>query len=232
MLDLVGLQGFDHRNVVDLSGGERQRVALARSLAPEPRLLLLDEPLGSLDRNLRERLLEELATILRRVNTTAITVTHDQAEAFAVADRVAVLHDARIVQVDAPEQLDRAPASPWIARFLGLTNLYAATVVDEDQVNVPWGSLAFGPQAALPETGAEGTLLILPWGIHLEPADDPSNNLFTARVDRRIFQGQVTRLTITIADTEFRLTREMGDFIPREGDAVRVWMDPAALRWL
>jgi ABC-type Fe3+/spermidine/putrescine transport system ATPase subunit len=98
-LALVGLGGFEHRDVSQLSGGERQRVALARSLAPRPRLLMLDEPLGALDRTLRERLLGELPGILRRAGVTAITVTHDQEEAFALSDRVVVMRAGRVVQV-------------------------------------------------------------------------------------------------------------------------------------
>lgn len=237
MLDLVGLGGFEKRNVVDLSGGERQRVALARSLAPEPRLLLLDEPLGSLDRNLREHLLEELATVLRRVAITAISVTHDQAEAFALADRVAVLHDARIVQMDAPEMIYRSPSTPWIARFLGLTNLYSATVLNEDQIRVPWGTLIYDAASPLPGPDTSGTLLVLPWGIHLEPVQavtlrDDGANRFIAHVTRRIFQGSMTKLVMALKNVEIRLSLEMGDFIPDEGDDVRVWIDPAALRWL
>ncbi|MFY9397351.1 MAG: ABC transporter ATP-binding protein, partial [Desulfomonilia bacterium] len=130
MLSLVGLEGFGSRRVSELSGGERQRVALARSLAPYPLLLLLDEPVGSLDRGLRERLLKDLRDILRRVGMTTIMVTHDQAEAFAVSDLIAVLDEGRIVQTGTPEELYRSPATPGIARFLGLGNLVQARVQD------------------------------------------------------------------------------------------------------
>jgi ABC-type Fe3+/spermidine/putrescine transport system ATPase subunit len=123
MLDLVGLSGMGRRDVNTLSGGEQQRVALARSLAPEPRLLMLDEPLGSLDRNLRERLLDELRQILTSVHQTAIYVTHDQEEAFALADRVAVLNAGRLEQQDSPQTIYSRPASTFVARFLGMTNL-------------------------------------------------------------------------------------------------------------
>ncbi len=129
MMDLVGLAGFEHRRVYDLSGGEQQRVALARSLAPGPRLLMLDEPLGSLDRALREELMNELRAILNRVGVTAIYVTHDQEEAFAVADRVIIMHQGRIVQQGAPLAVYRHPASPGVARFLGLSNLIPGRVV-------------------------------------------------------------------------------------------------------
>ena len=129
MLDLVGLAGYEHRRVYDLSGGEQQRVALARSLAPGPRLLMLDEPLGSLDRALREELMNELRAILNRVGVTAIYVTHDQEEAFAVADRVIIMHQGRIVQQGVPQAVYRHPASPGVARFLGLSNLIPGRVV-------------------------------------------------------------------------------------------------------
>src|SRR5690606_3616951 len=101
-LDLVGLGQFAQRDVTQLSGGEKQRVALARSIAPQPRLLMLDEPLGSLDAGLRERLMIELRDIIKRAGLTAIYVTHDQQEAYAVADRIAIMQAGRIVQVGSP----------------------------------------------------------------------------------------------------------------------------------
>jgi ABC-type Fe3+/spermidine/putrescine transport system ATPase subunit len=129
MLDLVGLAGFDKRDVNTLSGGEQQRVALARSLAPQPRLLMLDEPLGSLDRNLRERLVLDLRVILRRIQQTAIYVTHDQEEAFALADRVVVMNAGEVEQVDTPQTIYRQPASAFVAQFLGLNNLFPGQAV-------------------------------------------------------------------------------------------------------
>lgn len=128
VLDLMGLKDFAHRNVSELSGGERSRVALARSLAPRPRLLLLDEPLAALDRALRERLMIELKAILKNVGVTTIFVTHDQAEAFAMADVIAVIIEGRIVRIDCPERLYRNPANATVARFLGLQNLIEGIV--------------------------------------------------------------------------------------------------------
>ena len=122
MLELVGLERYGSRRVYDLSGGERQRVALARALAPRPRLLMLDEPLAALDRALRERLQDELARILRTVGVTSVYVTHDQQEAFALADRIVLFNRGRIEQEGTPEQVYRYPGSPWAARFLGMTN--------------------------------------------------------------------------------------------------------------
>ena len=119
LLALVGLSGFERRSVTTLSGGEQQRVALARALAPEPRVLLLDEPLGSLDRRLRDRLLDDLEALFAELAVTALYVTHDQAEAFALGDRVAVLRDGRIVQVGTPDDVWAHPADGDVARFLG-----------------------------------------------------------------------------------------------------------------
>lgn len=119
LLALVGLEGFERRPVTTLSGGERQRVALARSLAPRPRLLLLDEPLSALDRALRERLASEVRDALVATGTTALFVTHDHDEAFAVADRVAVMDLGRLLQVDAAARLWQRPADRRVAEFLG-----------------------------------------------------------------------------------------------------------------
>ncbi len=123
LLDLVGLAGYQHRRVGTLSGGEAQRVALARALAPRPRLLLLDEPLAALDAALRDRLLIDLRAILRMTGTTAIFVTHDQDEAFAIADQVAVMAAGRIRQHGPPRQVWDAPADEWVAAFVGYTTV-------------------------------------------------------------------------------------------------------------
>lgn len=127
LLALVGLEGYADRRPATLSGGERQRVALARALAVDPRLLLLDEPLSSLDRGLRERLASDLHDILRTAGATAMLVTHDQEEAFAVADRMAVMRDGRIVQSGTLDEVWGGPADAWTAQFLG----YATVLTGE-----------------------------------------------------------------------------------------------------
>jgi thiamine transport system ATP-binding protein len=119
VLELVGLSGFGARDVASLSGGERQRVALARTLAPSPRLLLLDEPIGSLDRVLRDRLVSELRELIVDLGLTALYVTHDRSEAFALADRIAVLDEGAVVQIDTPAVLDARPATEHVGRLLG-----------------------------------------------------------------------------------------------------------------
>ena len=159
LLDVVGLAGYDRRAVATLSGGERQRVALARSLAPRPRLLLLDEPLSALDRGLRERLALDLREALRATGTTAVFVTHDHDEAFTVADRVAVMDAGRLLQVAPPEDLWRAPASRRVAQFLG----YQAFVPLDDPALVDLSAAAAGGRPA----GAPHLLAVGPRGLRV-----------------------------------------------------------------
>lgn len=141
-LGLVDLQGFEARRVTDLSGGEQQRVALARALATQPRLLMFDEPLGALDRTLREDLLNKLRAILHRTEIPAIYVTHDQEEALAIADRVLILHDGRIVRAGSPAEVWGNPGSAFVAGFLGLGNIFEATYIDQSTVQTRYGDLA------------------------------------------------------------------------------------------
>ncbi len=136
MLALVGLDGFGARSIDQLSGGEAQRVALARALAPAPSLLMLDEPLGSLDRVLREQLVSDLDLLLDRMGQTALHVTHDQAEAFALADRVAVLTDGRLIRVGTPQELWENPGTRFVATFLGRPNIW--TVAPDDAGRLRW----------------------------------------------------------------------------------------------
>jgi ABC-type Fe3+/spermidine/putrescine transport system ATPase subunit len=128
-LVLVDLAGFERRRIAQLSGGQQQRVALARALAPEPRVLLLDEPLSNLDPSLRERTRGEIRELIRRVGITTVLVTHEQDEAFDLGDRVAVLRGGKLEQVGSPEDLYAAPANPFVAEFVGRSSRIAVTVL-------------------------------------------------------------------------------------------------------
>ena len=140
-LEMVNLTGFGNRRVTDLSGGEQQRVALARALATQPRLLMFDEPLGALDRTLREDLLNELRSILHHTEIPAIYVTHDQEEAFTIADRILILHDGEIVREGTPEAVWANPGSAFVAGFLGLGTIIEGTYIDSSQVETRFGKL-------------------------------------------------------------------------------------------
>lgn len=231
MLDLLHLGGLERRSVVDLSGGERQRVALARSLAPSPRLLLLDEPLAALDRNLRERLLEELPAILRQVGVTALMVTHDQEEAFAMADQVILLHGGQVVQAGAPQAVYDAPATLWAARFLGARNLLPAISTAHGEVQTPIGVLKLAPDAVPPLPEARGTLMVHPWGIDLDP-DPEASNPFRGTLVQRTFHGSRYASSIRVVD-EILVVEDSGRGEGLAvGEAVEGALDPASLRWL
>ena len=225
-LELVGLEGFLERDVNQLSGGERQRVALARSLAPQPCLLMLDEPLGALDRALRERLLEELPTILKRVGVTTITVTHDQGEAFAIADRVILMDAGRVMQQGTPEEVYREPSSAWVARFLGLANLLEARVLGEGRLDTALGAIEVettGPW----EQGSPVTLLVRPEAVRLGQG---SVNQVAGRVTERVFRGSHYQLALRFeAGLELGFDWPYGQAPPAMGEQLTLWLDPQGL---
>jgi ABC-type Fe3+/spermidine/putrescine transport system ATPase subunit len=232
-LALVGLEGFERRDVNQLSGGERQRVALARSLAPQPRLLMLDEPLGALDRGLRERLLDELPDILHRAGATAITVTHDQEEAFAMADWVVLMRDGRVVQTGAPRQVYRQPASTWVARFLGLTNLLEAEMLD-GKVQTAIGRLETGDQRLETDSSQSPIsslqVLIRPEAAQLNSAGP---NIVRGVVAERSFRGERYRVTVrheSGAKLVFGMPASVD--LPACGEPIVLSLDPKALTLL
>ena len=140
MMDLVNLQGFEKRKVTDLSGGEQQRVALARALAPQPRLLMFDEPLGALDKSLKEDLLNQIRIILHKTKIPAIYVTHDQDEAFTIADRILLLHNGEIIRDGTPDEVWKNPNSAWAARMLGVGNVIEGVVAAANKVKTEVGT--------------------------------------------------------------------------------------------
>lgn len=204
LLELVGLAGFESRPVTSLSGGQAQRVALARSLAPRPRLLLLDEPLSALDRALRERLVALLRDTLKTTGTTAIYVTHDQDEAFAAADRIAVLDAGVVLRQDTPAALWRDPRSAQVATFLGYGPLLTAAQ-----------ARALGWRASL----TDGELVAIgPEGLVIDAAGTPVP--VREQVDRRGHTAVAVELpsgTLAWLRTPAHLT----------GERVPVTLDPA-----
>ncbi len=140
LIEQINLSGFETRSIIDLSGGEQQRIALARALAPSPRLLMFDEPLGALDRSLKDDILNEIRGILRKTNIPAIYVTHDQEEAFTIADRILVLHDGAIIRDGVPSEIWKDPQSAFVAKLLGIGNVIDGEVVPENKVKTMFGT--------------------------------------------------------------------------------------------
>jgi thiamine transport system ATP-binding protein len=141
MLRTVGLVDYADRKVHELSGGEQQRVALARTLAPSPRLILLDEPIGALDRTLREHLIAEMRDVFKRLGVTALYVTHDRDEAFAIADTVAVMNHGRLVRKGTPEEIWRDPQNEYVSRLLGFDAIVTAEARD-GRLDLGWTRIA------------------------------------------------------------------------------------------
>jgi ABC-type Fe3+/spermidine/putrescine transport system ATPase subunit len=218
VLETVGLTGMEQRDVAQLSGGERQRVALARSLAPNPRLLMLDEPLGSLDAALRERLVVELRTIIKQIGLTAVYVTHDQSEAFAIADRIAVMNTGQIEQVDKPETLYRRPRTAFVAQFLRLENVFSITRHKGNTAHTSIGNFQVSEPAE--------AILLHPDGISLEA--NPSNHSIGGVIREKVFLGNSYRIRSEVANGESLVFRVESSepYLPEVGSFVQVSIRP------
>ena len=196
----IRMQDFADRPVTELSGGEQQRVALARALAPDTRLLMLDEPLGALDHNLRTELLKDLRKRLHESQKPVIYVTHDQEEAFALADRLLVLHEGSLVQEGAPETIFDHPANAWVASFLGLGNLVLAKLVSPDLVETDLGEFVL-PSPCKHQLGSECVLLLRPEHALLGEEASSQPNYLRAVVHDSVFMGDYFRLEIQVGLT-------------------------------
>lgn len=199
-LETINMVNFADRKVTELSGGEQQRVALARALAPEPRLLMLDEPLGALDRTLREQLSRELRRILRDTKVPAIYVTHDQEEAYSIADRLLLLHNGKILQSGKPHEIYQHPKNIWVAKFFGLGNLIKGRVKDRSplKVETTLGLVHANCEGELPQIGSQTTLLFRPSQASRNQSDYA--NRISGEVIDQLFQGNDYHVMLKIND--------------------------------
>jgi iron(III) transport system ATP-binding protein len=191
VLTLVGLTGFEQCYPHELSGGQQQRVALARAIAPNPIVVLLDEPFSNLDPDMRSRMRYEVQQILKRVGTTAILVTHDHEEAFAMADHIAVLNAGRLEQLDTPEVIYHTPSTPFVADFVGQADFLPGSVEGDGFIHTEIGQ--FPNEMGYPE-GASLVVMIRPDDIHLVP--DPKG---VGRVVSRQFRGSENLYLISLS---------------------------------
>jgi putative spermidine/putrescine transport system ATP-binding protein len=205
------------RAITALSGGQRQRVALARAFAPRPRLLLLDEPLSALDAALRGTLRDELAALLRQFGITAIFVTHDQDEAMAIADRVAVMSQGRVAQIGTPEALYRAPEDAFVARFVG-NSMPLGGRIDGGTLHLPGGTLAL----ATPATGKTAY-------VRAEDVKITGDGPLTARVQTVTFLGTHYRIALTGAADDTLFCLHQGLTAPKPGDTVHLTIAPQSI---
>ncbi|PWJ84899.1 spermidine/putrescine ABC transporter ATP-binding subunit [Pseudaminobacter salicylatoxidans] len=234
----VSLTGLGKRGANELSGGQRQRVALARALVMRPKVLLLDEPLSALDKKLREQMQVELRRLQQAVGITFILVTHDQYEALAMSDRIAVMFGGRITQVASPKEIYQRPVNRQVADFLGGMNFVKAEIVEENGASIVVDTLGFGrvrtdKPPAFTRNGGSATLGIRPERLRVLWDDATSKFEVAGRVVERHYFGEITHLIVEIPGLEKPLSvTETNDFgaddIP-VGSAVRLAYDPDAL---
>ena len=213
MLRLTGLEGFERRYPHELSGGQQQRVALARALVQNPIVLLLDEPFSNLDPDMSGRMRQELHDLLRRTKTTTILVTHDHDEAFAMADRIAVLNQGRLEQFDTPEMMYHLPATPFVADFVGQADFIPGTV-SHGMVQTELGEF---PDTLECQDGTTVVVMIRPDDIHLVPTEGARS-----RVISRQFRGSENLYTVSLPSGQIVHSSQGSTSIYQAGTAVEL----------
>ena len=225
VLKLVGLEGFEDRDPATLSGGEQQRIALARSLAPEPRLVMLDEPLGALDKNIRERLVGDLREILKGSSQTALYVTHDQEEAFQIADRVVILGDGKSAQIGTPREIYHHPKSPYVARFLGMNNLFEGEAVPS-----AGGTLLksrIGAWQIKEQFQGAGMVLIRSDQVRIGTGDEKRRSSLRGKLITSSFSGAAIHLKVDVDSQILGFSCPVTNIdLPQPGDSIQISFSP------
>ena len=218
-LETVGLAEFAPRSAAQLSGGQQQRLALARALVAEPSLLLLDEPLSNLDALLREQMRSELRRLQKEVGVTAVYVTHDQSEALALSDRIAIMHNGRIAQIGTPHQIYHQPRNAFVATFVGRSNLFRGELLEHKQNRSARIGTALGPVLCEAPNDAAGAApaaaLIRPEHVVLTAATEPGDttiNRFRGRVCQVAFLGEATQYVVQVGNIEILVRRIAGQY--------------------
>ncbi len=227
-IDLVEMGGMAHRKPGQLSGGQQQRVALARALVNRPEVLLLDEPLGALDLKLRQQMQHELKELQREVGITFVYVTHDQEEAVTMSDRIGVMHEGRLLQVDSPESIYEHPTTRFVADFIGQTNFLEATVAGSDEV-----VLANGDRLRLSTDHADGTgvaVTVRPERLTVHRRGEAPDGLhrLDGKVDSVVYLGNAVVYSVSVdwMHLEIRCPATLAGDRKHAGDDVTVSFDP------
>ena len=219
-LEMVKLGGFAKRGIDQMSGGQQQRVSLARALVVRPKCLLLDEPLSNLDAQLRLEMRSEIRRIVKENNLTGVYVTHDQAEALSMADRMAVMDAGEIVQVGPPEEIYRQPNSSYVAGFIGETNLIKGTARESNQVETSVGALIASPgvESFQPANGASVVLSIRPEAIDIV---NPAGVALTGKIIDRIYLGSIIQYSVELTDgSVMQVTEQNPQIIRSPGEEI------------
>ena len=234
VLELVGLGGLDDRYPSQLSGGQQQRVALARALVRNPKVLLLDEPLSNLDAKLREELRFEIKSLVRRMGITSVYVTHDQAEAMVISDRIAVMHAGDIVQIGSAREIYERPANRFVADFIGTMNFISCEIgevyQDKERVSVRTDFsddlLCMMPHAGETKSGEKAYASIRPEDVEVfaEPPQE-SQNVFKGTIDNKAYLGNFLYLFVRVNGTKMRV--QISHYLPQEeGQEIYLYLNP------
>jgi spermidine/putrescine transport system ATP-binding protein len=236
-LTMMRLDRLDRRKPGELSGGQRQRVALARALVNQPRVLLLDEPLGALDLKLRQAMQIELKSIQERLSMTFIYVTHDQEEALTMSDRIAVMSGGHVEQIATPEQMYEEPETVFVADFLGVSNLMQVTAEGPEGGACRTRLGDFALRAGCGEVGRQGEthVVIRPERVVIEPYESPGENRVPGMIERVVYHGASDQLVVRLATGDVVQALFVRDGSSRDwaqGTAVQVHLPAEALRVL
>jgi len=240
VLELVGLGGLDDRYPSQLSGGQQQRVALARALVRNPKVLLLDEPLSNLDAKLREELRFEIKSLVRRMGITAVYVTHDQAEAMVISDRIAVMNAGNVVQIGSAKEIYEQPADRFVADFIGTMNFIAGEIAqvyqDKEQVSVRTdfsdNLLCIMSPAGETKTGTKAYASIRPEDVDVftEPPQE-SQNVFKGTIANKAYLGNFLYLFVRVNGTTVRV--QISQYLPQEeGQEIYLFLNPQKCKLL
>ena len=238
-LDMVQLGGFGHRRPAQLSGGQQQRVAVARALVFEPKIVLMDEPLGALDRQLREQMQYEIRHIHESVGVTVVYVTHDQGEALTMSNRIAVFNDGVVQQLATPGELYQEPKNAFVAQFIGENNALAGRVIEQDgehcTVEAEGGHIVQAVAINVEGVGSPTTVSLRPERVVINPPEGSVPNLFDGRVEELIFHGDHLRTRLRVCghdDFIVKVPNSAGHVDIHTGDSVRVGWQSADARAL